>query len=133
MDLRATPASRALEPTAQPTAGAGQGPGRHGSGRVQRGRAVGYATVTFGAPVDDIPPADVSALLEAVQAANGADGLTVGASGQALEAAAAEPPSSEGIGVTSPWYPAVRVRIPDRCVASVVTALLSLGVGQALC
>ena len=33
-------------------------------------------------------------------AANGVGGIEVGASGQALDAASAEPPSSEGIGVT---------------------------------
>ncbi len=95
--------------------------------------SVAYATVTFGAPVGEIPLADVSAVLEATQAANGVDGLTVGAGGQALEAAAAEPPSSEGIGVT------IALLILLFAFGSLIgallpvgTALLSLGLGQAL-
>ena len=81
--------------------------------------SVAYATVTFGAPVGEIPLADVSAVLEATQAANGVDGLTVGAGGQALEAAAAEPPSSRGHRRHDrPVHPAVRVRLPDRRAAA---------------
>jgi putative drug exporter of the RND superfamily len=95
--------------------------------------SVAYATVTFGAPVGEIPLADVSAVLEATQAANGVDGLTVGASGQALEAAAAEPPSSEGIGVTIALF--ILLFAFGSLIGALLpvgTALLSLGLGQAL-
>ena len=95
--------------------------------------SVAYASVTFGAPVGEIPLTDVEALLEAAEAANGVDGLQVGASGQALEAAAQEPPASEGIGV------AVALLILLFAFGSLIgallpigTALLSLALGQAL-
>ena len=92
-----------------------------------------YATVTFGAPVGEIPLADVSAVLEATQTANGVDGLTVGAGGQALEAAASEPPSSEGIGVTIALF--ILLFAFGSLIGALLpvgTALLSLGLGQAL-
>ena len=95
--------------------------------------SVAYATVTFGAPVGEIPLADVSAVLEATQAANGVDGLTVGAGGQALEAAAAEPPSSEGIGVTIALF--ILLFAFGSLIGALLpvgTALLSLAMGQAL-
>ncbi len=95
--------------------------------------SVAYATVTFGAPVGEIPLADVSAVLEATQAANGVDGLAVGAGGQALEAAAAEPPSSEGIGVTIALF--ILLFAFGSLIGALLpvgTALLSLGLGQAL-
>ena len=95
--------------------------------------SVAYATVTFGAPVGEIPLADVSAVLEATQAANGVDGLTVGAGGQALEAAAAEPPSSEGIGVTIALF--ILLFAFGSLIGALLpvgTALLSLALGQAL-
>ncbi len=95
--------------------------------------SVGYATVAFGTAPQDLPLADARAVLDAVEAANGVNGLAVGASGQALEMASAEPPSSEGIGVT------VALVILMFAFGSVVgavlpvgLALLSLGVGQAL-
>jgi RND superfamily putative drug exporter len=95
--------------------------------------SVAYASVTFGAPVGEIPLDDIDAVLEATEAANGVDGLQVGASGQALEAAAQEPPASEGIGV------AVALLILLFAFGSLIgallpigTALLSLALGQAL-
>ena len=95
--------------------------------------SVAYATVTFGAPVGEIPLADVSAVLEATQAANGVDGLTVGAGGQALEAAAAEPPSSRGHRRHDrPVHPAVRVRLADRRAAARRHGAAVPGLGQAL-
>lgn len=60
---------------------------------------VAYATVLFGASVDDVPAEDALAILELVEDADGQDGLTVGASGAALAFAGGEPPASEGIGV----------------------------------
>ena len=75
----------------------------------------------------------MSAVLEATQAANGVDGLTVGAGGQALEAAASEPPSSEGIGVTIALF--ILLFAFGSLIGALLpvgTALLSLGLGQAL-
>lgn len=61
---------------------------------------VGYATVTFkGAPAD-LSAADAKAVLGQVNSTNGVGGMRVGANGQALEFAGAEPPSSEAIGIT---------------------------------
>ncbi len=94
---------------------------------------VAYATLTFGAPAGEIPVDDIRAVLDGVEAANGVDGLQVGAAGVALDAAATEPPSSEAIGV------AVALLILLIAFGSVIgallpigTALLSLGLGQAL-
>ena len=94
---------------------------------------VAYATLTFGAPVGEIPLEDVDAVLADLEAADGVDGLQVGASGQALEAAAQEPPASEGIGV------AVALLILLIAFGSLIgallpigTAVLSLALGQAL-
>ncbi len=94
--------------------------------------SVGYATVTFGSPADQIPRADLTAVLESVQGANG-DGLAVGAGGQALDAAAAEPPSSEAIGVTIALF--ILLFAFGSLIGALLpvgTALLSLGLGQAL-
>ena len=94
---------------------------------------VGYATVTFAGDAEDVSASDASAVLDAVKAANGVDGLTVGANGQALEFAGQEPPSSEGIGVTVAlvillftFGSLVGAFLP------VLSAVLSLAVGQAL-
>ncbi len=95
--------------------------------------SVGFATVVFATEVQELPLADANAVLDAVTAANGVDGMQVGVSGQALEMASAEPPSSEGIGVTVAlvillfaFGSVVGAFLP------VVLALLSLGVGQGL-
>ncbi|MBU6147613.1 MAG: MMPL family transporter [Actinomycetales bacterium] len=58
---------------------------------------VAYAQVSFAAD-GEIPVADARLILEEVRAANGAE-LAVGASGQALDYAAQELPSSEALGV----------------------------------
>ncbi len=94
---------------------------------------VGFATVSFTEDAEDVPGADAEAVLEAVAAADAADGLVVGANGQVLEFAGVEPPSSEGIGVT------IALVILLFAFGSLVgaflpigTALLSLGVGQGL-
>ena len=104
-----------------------------GPAGVSIDESVAYASVTFGAPVGEIPLGDVESLVEVVDAANGVDGLTVGASGQALEAASQEPPASEGIGV------AVALLILLIAFGSLIGALLpigaavlSLALGQAL-
>ena len=96
-------------------------------------QTVAYATVTLGAPIGEVPLEDAAAVLEALEAANGVDGLQVGASGQALDAAAAEPPSSEGIGVTMALI--ILLFAFGSLVGAFLpigTAVLSLAVGQAL-
>jgi len=60
---------------------------------------VAYATVTFSGDLTTVPVADATAILDQVEAANGAAGVTVGASGNVLGFAGGEPPKSEGIGV----------------------------------
>jgi RND superfamily putative drug exporter len=96
-------------------------------------KTVAFATVSLGAPIGEVPLADARTILHAVEAANGVNGITVGASGQALEAAASEPPSSEGIGVT------IALVILLFAFGSIVgaflpilTAVLALSVGQAI-
>lgn len=92
--------------------------------------AVAYATVTFAGDGTEVSTEDARALLDAVRAA-GTDTLQVGASGQILEFAGTEPPSSEAIGI------AVAIVILLIAFGSVVAAgmpiivaLLGLAVGQ---
>jgi len=94
---------------------------------------VGYATVTFKDAAADVPAADAKAVLNAVTALNGTDGLQAGANGRVLEFAGQEPPSSEGIGITVAliillftFGSLVGAFLP------VISAVLSLAVGQAL-
>ncbi len=146
---------QAQAPAADPNAGAATGPGE--SGQAPEGEAtapapeqakvlagmgpagvsvdqrVAFATVSFGAPVPEVPVEDARTVLDAIRAANGADGVTVGAGGQVLDAAAAEPPSSEGIGVTIALF--ILLFAFGSLVGAFLpigTAVLSLGVGQAL-
>lgn len=62
---------------------------------------VAKSTVTFtgGGDGTDVPTSTATAIIADVKAANGQDGLQVGASGQVLSFAGQEPPSSEAIGV----------------------------------
>lgn len=62
--------------------------------------SVGYATVTFKGAPEDLSAADAKAVLGQINSTNGVNGLQVGANGQALEFAGAEPPSSEAIGIS---------------------------------
>ena len=59
---------------------------------------VAYATITFTSSTD-IPVGTARTILDDVEAMNGQDGITVGASGQVLAFAGTEPPSSEAIGI----------------------------------
>ena len=125
-----TPGAGATAPPSEDQAKVLAGMGPAGMSLDQ---TVAYATVTLDAPIGEVPLEDAATVLEAVESANGVDGLQVGASGQALDAAAAEPPSSEGIGVT------IALLILLFAFGSLVgaflpigTAVLSLAVGQAL-
>ena len=89
---------------------------------------VAYANVTFGS--DGAANADAKAILDTVSGLNG-QGLAIGASGSALEAAGQQPPSSEAIGL------AVAIVILLIAFGSVVAAgmpivvaLVGLAMGQ---
>ncbi|MDA8436303.1 MAG: MMPL family transporter [Actinomycetales bacterium] len=62
---------------------------------------VAKSVVTFsgGASGTDVPTETAKTIISEVKAANGTNGLQVGANGQVLAFAGQEPPSSEGIGV----------------------------------
>ena len=62
---------------------------------------VAKATVTFDSGGDgtDVPTDTAKAIIDDVKAANGQNGLQVGASGQVLTFAGQQPPSSEAIGI----------------------------------
>ena len=62
---------------------------------------VAKSTVTFSGSGDgtDVPTATAKDIISSVKAAQGKDGLQVGANGQVLAFAGQEPPSSEGIGL----------------------------------
>lgn len=68
------------------------------SSPISADERVAFATVVFPGDGSEVSTADARAIIDAVKAAN-ADGLQVGANGQVLEFAGAEPPSSEGIGI----------------------------------
>lgn len=61
--------------------------------------SVAYATVLFGADINDVPIEDALTALELVEEANDQDGITIGASGSGLSFAGQEPPTSEILGV----------------------------------
>ncbi len=62
---------------------------------------VAKSVVTFsgGASGTDVPTETAKTIISEVKAANGTNGLQVGANGQVLAFAGQEPPSSEGIGI----------------------------------
>jgi len=94
---------------------------------------VGYATVIFAGTLDDFEIADAVAVLDAVKSVRGTTGLTVGASGQVLEFAGSEPPSSEGIGILVALI--ILLFMFGSIVGAflpILTTILSLGAGQAL-
>jgi RND superfamily putative drug exporter len=61
--------------------------------------AKSVVTFTGGGDGTDVPTATAKSILDAVKAANTADGITVGANGQVLSFADQEPPSGELVGV----------------------------------
>ncbi len=68
---------------------------------VSQDGTVAYATVTLELSGDALAPEDAIAFIDAVEAADEIDGLTVGASGAVLGFAEAEPPAlGEAVGVT---------------------------------
>lgn len=91
---------------------------------------VARSTITFTAKaIGDVPSASSNEIVSLVKAANGVDGIQVGANGDALTFAGQEPPSSEGIGVT------IALIILLLAFGSLVAAglpLLTAGVGVGL-
>ncbi len=67
-------------------------------GLVNEDQTVGRATVVFSGGATTPPLADITTLIDEVEAAN-TDGLTVGVAGQAVEFAGTEPPKSEIFGI----------------------------------
>ena len=63
---------------------------------------VAKSTITFtgGGSGTDVPTETAKTIITKVKAANGTNGLQVGANGQVLAFAGQEPPSSEGVGIT---------------------------------
>jgi RND superfamily putative drug exporter len=61
--------------------------------------SVAFATATFGSDLNEVPAEDAVTVLDLVEEADAIEGITVGASGNALGFAEQEPPASEGIGV----------------------------------
>ena len=76
------------------------GPLAHfGQAGVSPNGEIAYATVQFkGAGINDLPTEQIAGTLKVVKAANGQDGITVGASG-IFSQVQGDPPSSEGIGI----------------------------------
>ena len=91
---------------------------------------VAFARVSLGGNGADISAADAKSIVDAASAANTAD-LQVGASGQVLEFAATEPPSSEAIGIL---VAIIILLIAFGSVVAagmpIIVALLGLVVGQ---
>ena len=93
---------------------------------------VARATITF-TSATDIPTATAGTILDEVEATNGTNGVTVGASGQVLAFAGQEPPSGELIGIL---VAIVILLIAFGSVVAaglpIVTAVFGLGAGLAL-
>ena len=93
---------------------------------------VAYATITFTSSTD-IPVETARTILDDVEAMNGQDGITVGASGQVLAFAGTEPPSSEAIGIL--FAIVILLLAFGSLVAAglpIVTAVFGLGAGLSL-
>jgi RND superfamily putative drug exporter len=93
---------------------------------------VAYATITFDSATD-VPPETARTIIDDVEAANGQNGVTIGANGQVLAFAGQEPPSSEAIGILVAII--ILVLAFGSLVAAglpIVTAVFGLGAGLAL-
>ncbi len=93
---------------------------------------VAYATVAF-TSATDIPTATAKTILDEVEATNGTDGVTMGASGQVLTLAGTEPPKSEAIGIVVAII--IMLLAFGSLIAAglpIVTAMFGLGAGLSL-
>ena len=99
---------------------------------ISENEQVARATITF-TSTTDIPTATAGTILDEVEATNGTNGVTVGASGQVLAFAGQEPPSGELIGIL---VAIVILLIAFGSVVAaglpIVTAVFGLGAGLAL-
>jgi RND superfamily putative drug exporter len=96
-------------------------------------QTVGYSTVIFKGSLTSLSKADAAAVLEAVKALNGQNGLLVGANGQALSLAATDPPKGEVIGIiVALIILLITFGSLIGAILPIGSAILSLGVGQAL-
>ncbi len=99
---------------------------------VSDDKQVAYATITFDSATD-VPAATASTIIDDVEAANGTNGVTIGANGQVLAFAGQEPPSGEAIGILVAiiillvaFGSAIAAGLP------IVTAIFGLGAGLSL-
>jgi len=99
---------------------------------ISENEKVARATITF-TSATDIPTETASTILNEVEATNGQNGVTIGASGQVLAFAGQEPPSGELIGIL---VAIVILLIAFGSVVAaglpIVTAVFGLGAGLAL-
>jgi putative drug exporter of the RND superfamily len=99
---------------------------------ISENEKVARATVAF-ASATDIPTATATTILEEVEATNGTNGVTIGASGQVLAFAGQEPPSGELIGILVAII--ILLLAFGSVVAAglpIVTAIFGLGAGLSL-
>ncbi len=99
---------------------------------ISENEKVARATITF-TSATDIPTETATTILDEVEATNGQNGVTIGASGQVLAFAGQEPPSGELIGIL---VAIVILLIAFGSVVAaglpIVTAVFGLGAGLAL-
>ena len=99
---------------------------------ISENEKVARATVAF-ASATDIPTETATAILDEVEATNGTNGVTIGASGQVLAFAGQEPPSGELIGILVAIV--ILLLAFGSLVAAglpIVTAVFGLGAGLSL-
>jgi RND superfamily putative drug exporter len=98
---------------------------------ISKDAKVAYSTIVFDGL--DVPSETASTIIDDVEAANGSNGVAVGANGQVLAFAGQEPPSGEAIGILVAiiilliaFGSAVAAGLP------IVTAVFGLGAGLSL-
>jgi RND superfamily putative drug exporter len=98
---------------------------------ISKDGKVAYSTIIFDGL--DVPSETASTIIDDVEAANGSNGVAIGASGQVLAFAGQEPPSGEAIGILVAiiilliaFGSAVAAGLP------IVTAVFGLGAGLSL-
>ena len=99
---------------------------------ISENEQVAYATITFDSATD-VPTETASTIVDDVEAANGQNGVTIGANGQILAFAGQEPPSGELIGIL---VAIIILLIAFGSVIAaglpIVTAVFGLGAGLSL-
>ena len=99
---------------------------------ISKDEKVAYATITFEGATD-VPTQTAGTIVDDVEAANGTNGVTIGANGQVLAFAGQEPPSGELIGIL---VAIIILLIAFGSVVAaglpIVTAVFGLGAGLSL-